>query len=106
MRSSRKDSARNGPSLRSELRRTRSFYQSSTSDRRPLFVLRERLEDHLAQLVLRRNVDHGPQQGKAASLAVDAVGPRRECDVSPTAAAAFPHGESDELQALERSVAG
>ena len=47
-------------------------------DRRALLVLLERLQNQLAQLVLRRRVDDRPQQREAAPLAVDAVLARRE----------------------------
>src|SRR5260370_39185779 len=77
----------------------------SARDRRPLLVLRERLQDQLPQRVLRRDVDQGPEQREGASLAVHAIGPRRERDVPPVAPSALPHGESDQLQASERSVA-
>ena len=77
----------------------------STRDRRPLLVLLKRLENQLAQLVLRRGVDDRPQQREAAPLAVDAVLPRRERDVAAAAAAPLPDREANQLQPFERAVA-
>ena len=60
----------------------------SAGDRRPLLVFLKRLENQLAQLVLRRRVHDRAQQREAAPLAVDAVLTRRKRDVAARAAAA------------------
>jgi hypothetical protein len=65
---------------------------------------RVRLENEIADAVLRRRIGNRPQQREAAPLAVHRVLPRRERDVSSVAALALPHTEANQLQALERSA--
>src|SRR5205823_13006114 len=66
--------------------------------------LRICLQHDLADAILRGRIAIGrPQQREAAALAVDRVGSRRERDVAPAPAAALPHGEADELQAVEHA---
>jgi hypothetical protein len=45
------------------------------------------------------------QQREAATFTIDRVLARRERDVAATAAAAFPYGKPDQLQAVEHAVA-
>lgn len=66
-------------------------------------VLAVGVEDQIAQPVLGRGVDDGPQQREAAPLAVHRVLARRERH-RPAAAAPLPDREADELQAVERAA--
>src|SRR5579862_1251928 len=68
---------------------------SSRCDCGALLVLLKRVQDDVAQLGLRGRVHDWPQQGEAAALAVDAVGPRREGHVPSSAVAALPDREAD-----------
>ena len=66
----------------------------------PRLVLRVRLQDQIADPVLRRGVADRPQQREAAALAVDRVLTRRERDVAAVAGLALPDREANQLQAL------
>src|SRR5204862_7812332 len=79
--------------------------RSSDLNRRALLVLLKRVEDQLPQLVLRSDVDDRTQQSEATPFAVHAVLPRGKRDISAgPSAAAFPDAESNQLEALERTV--
>src|SRR5262245_49011392 len=71
-------------------------------DRHLGFVFGVRLENPIANRVMSGRVDDRSEQRKAATLAVDTVGARRECDVSARASSAFPHAEADQLQPSQR----
>src|SRR5260370_29413106 len=77
----------------------------STGDRRLLLVFLKRLENQVAQFVLRRSLDDGPEQREAAPLAVDAVLSCRKCDIAAGPAAAFPDAETNQFETLERAFA-
>ena len=64
----------------------------------------KRLENQLAQAVLRGDVEDRPQQREAAALAVDAVLPRRKRDVPPVSTSPFPDRKTDQLEAVERAL--
>jgi hypothetical protein len=70
---------------------------------RLLFAVRVRLQHEFTNLFLRIRVGDGPQR-EVATLTVDGVLARRERDVPATAAAALPHGETDQLLAFEDAV--
>ena len=76
----------------------------SLGHRHALLVLVVGVEDEVAQLVLRSALGQRSQQREAPPLAVDRILPRGERDVAPAAVATFPDRESDQLQAVERTL--
>src|SRR6478672_7038955 len=66
-------------------------------------VFLERLENHVAQPILKAAVGYWPQQREAAPLSIDAVLARRKRDIA-SAALALPHAEAYELQSVERTA--
>ena len=60
-----------------------------------------RLQDQIANAALRRRVGDRAQKGETAPLAVDGELPRGKRDVPSVAGLALPHGEADQLEALE-----
>src|SRR5688572_5539337 len=67
-------------------------------------MLAVRLQDEIAQSVLRRRIGNRAQQREASPLAVDRVLPGRKRDVPAVPVASLPDREPDQLQSLEVPV--
>ena len=63
-----------------------------------------RLQDQIAQPVLRRRIGNRPKQRETPPFAVDRILPRRKRDVPAVAVAPLPYREADQLQTLEVAV--
>src|SRR5689334_16036693 len=72
--------------------------------RRGLLVFGVRLEHEFTNPLLRGRIScDRTQQREAAAFTVDGICTRREGDVTSATAASLPHGEADQLQAVENA---
>src|SRR5687767_16005956 len=70
---------------------------------RPHLVLGIGLQYEIAHTLLCARISNRAQQREAATLTVDGVLARRKRDVAARTSALLPHGEADQLQAVEHA---
>ena len=68
-----------------------------------LLVCRVRFEHEVANALLRRRVDDGPQQRERATFTVHRALASRKGHVSTGTASGFPDAKADQLEAFERA---